>query len=517
MENQLNNKNIKQDATHKQIRGSSLLLLGRGFSVILNFATQVLIVRYLSKGDYGAWTYCLALVAFFQAFATIGLDRSITRFIPIYHEKEEFDKLFGTLFLVLICVVVAAIIIVGAVYVSHDTFSRLIANNEQAPMNLLFVMIFLVPVQAFDGILLGLFASFAKPRAIFYRKHILAPTLKLTVALLLIKFESDVLFLAYGFLFASLVGVIICFAFLLRLLKQEGLFARLQLANVNVPAREIFAFTIPLLSSDILSVLMHSTDTLILGYFHGTSAVASYQVILPAAHVNTIVMASFGLLYTPLAARLFAQRDYAAINDLYWRTATWLGILSFPMFAVTFCLAQPLTALLYGARYEESARFLQMLAFAYYFNVVLGCNGLTLKVLGKIRYVVTINIIALIANVVLNLILIPRYGALGAAISTALSMVVHNILKQLGLKLATGVTIFDRKYLPFYSVIVLATITLLVIEEVVTDSMYFLLPLAALLSILVIKLCQKELRLEETFPEITKVPLMRKLFNANSG
>ncbi|MEZ4663915.1 MAG: oligosaccharide flippase family protein [Caldilineaceae bacterium] len=67
----------------------------------LNFVTQVLIVRYLTKADYGAFGYALSIVALGQSFATFGLDRAITRFVPIYHEKEEYNKLFGTLIMVL--------------------------------------------------------------------------------------------------------------------------------------------------------------------------------------------------------------------------------------------------------------------------------------------------------------------------------------------------------------------------------------------------------------------------------
>jgi len=58
-----------------------------------------------------------------------------------------------------------------------------------------------------------------------------------------------------------------------------------------------------------------------------------------------------------------------------------------------------------------------MLAFGYYFNAATGQNGLTLKVLGKLRYIVTVDILAAVINLAFNLILIPRYGAIGAAVA----------------------------------------------------------------------------------------------------
>ena len=87
--------------TRRQIRGSSLLLVGRLVSKGVNFAVQVLTVRYLVKSDYGAFAYALSIVAIGTTFVTFGLDRAVTRFVPIYHEHRDYNKMFGTLALVL--------------------------------------------------------------------------------------------------------------------------------------------------------------------------------------------------------------------------------------------------------------------------------------------------------------------------------------------------------------------------------------------------------------------------------
>jgi O-antigen/teichoic acid export membrane protein len=257
--------------------------------------------------------------------------------------------------------------------------------------------------------------------------------------------------------------------------------------------------------------LTHSADTLLLGYFHNPTEVALYRVVLPAAHFNKLVMTSFGFLFTPLAARLLAKNDFKAINDLYWRTAIWIGVLSFPIFALTFSMARPLTLLLYGDRYAASATFLQFISLGYYFSAALGFNGLTLKVLGKMRYIVTINVLAVIVNVGANLLLIPKYGALGAAIGTGGTMIVHNIFKQAGLRLASGISIFDRQYLPFYLIITGCALGLLLFTVLFGDNFYLAVPLVVLASLFVIRMCKDKLRVEETFPELLKLPFMKKL------
>ena len=503
-------KSPKKDDSTKQIRGSSLLLLGKFLSIGINLATQVMMVRYLSKADFGAWGYALAIVTFFQTICTLGLARSQTRFIPIYHEKEEYDKLFGTIALIIITIVSTSILIISAIFLAPELIAKLISGDSQ-PVSLLFIMVFLVPVDGIDRAMEGMFASFVNPKAIFFRKYILAPVLRLGVVVLLILMGSTVFFLAYGYLAASIIGVLIYIVSFYFMLKKEGLLPHLDLRNINIPAKEIFAFTIPLMTSDLLSVIMHTSDTLMLGYFHDTVGIASYQAILPAVRINKMVMTSFAFLFTPLAARLFAKNDTEGINDLYWRTAIWLAVLTFPMFALTFSLAEPVTLSLYGERYADSWVFLSMLGFAYYFNAALGFNGMTLKVIGKVRYIMYINLAAAVINIIGNLALIPPYGALGATISTAGTMIVHNILKQAGLKYLGGLRIFDMKYLSLYFLILGFGLGIFLMPLLFDIHPYIQFAIAGLLSFAVLRLCQEKLDVEATFPELLRLPFMDKI------
>lgn len=155
----------KRDATKKQIRGSSLLLVGKLLSMGINFAAQVIIVRYLSKTDYGAWAYALSVVSFCQNIAIFGLDRGITRFIPIYHEKNDYNKLFGTLVLVFGSILLACGLVIAAFYAAPEQVARLV-NDKDQPIALLFVMILLLPTESMDALLTGLFASFTDRKSV---------------------------------------------------------------------------------------------------------------------------------------------------------------------------------------------------------------------------------------------------------------------------------------------------------------------------------------------------------------
>ncbi len=499
------------NAIRKQIRGSSLLLSGRLLSVGINFAAQILMVRYLTTSDFGALGYALSVVALFQTFSMLQFQEVIYRYVPIYHEQRDYGRLLGTLVLTLGTVAATSLIVLTLFFAWPSLLLRYM-SHERLPIQLLAIMIFLVPVQALDAVLMALFAAFASSKAIFFRRHLLAPGLIFCAVLALVLSHSTVTFLAYGYLAANIVGVV-AYCWMLRgALRARGLLGQLRAHRMVIPFKEIAGYSLPLLTASLVSMTMGSAGVFLLGYFHSTSEVASFRAALPVAQLNNIVFMTFGMLYTPLAARFYAKNDYPAINSLYWRTAVWMAVLTFPVFALTFSIARPLVVFMYGTRYSQSGIILALLSFGYYFNVALGFNGSTIKVLGKLRYTVIINVVAAIVNIAGSLLLIPRYGALGAAIAAAGAMVLHNLLKQAGLRLASGLRIFDRQYLSFYLLIASSALGLFIVQQIISSNIFVAVPLAALVSILVLAVARRKLDVADTFPELLKIPGMRLIF-----
>jgi O-antigen/teichoic acid export membrane protein len=339
--------------------------------------------------------------------------------------------------------------------------------------------------------------------------------LRLTVVLLLVFSGAGVVFLAAGFVSAGAIIVGLYGFFLYRTVRQEGLLEHFSWATLDMPWREVFGFTVPLLASDLLYVVINTTDALLVGHYNGPEGVGALRVILPAATLNLLVFSSFTLLFTPVAARLFARDDTAGIGHLYWHTSAWISVLTFPIFALTFSLSGPLTTTLFGERYSGSAIYLTLLSLAYYFNAALGFNGLTLKVFGKVRFVVVISILAAIVNLALNFALVPRYGALGAAIATCSTLIVHNILKQWGLWKGTGIAFIERQHAPVYVKVAVAAGALLALHEVLNPSIWVAVPLAAVASLAVVLTSRGILRAGDTFPELARFRVIRLILGGN--
>src|SRR5262245_51744394 len=243
--------------SQQHIRGSSVLLLGRLLALLINLGTQVLVVRYLAKREYGALAYGLTAAALGSTVAAMGLDKALARFLPIYHEEKDFRKLFGAFALAVGTISLVGFLIVFGVFGFRSWLARAVVH-EQLSLSLLLILIFMVPLTALDSLLTSVAATFAGARTIFFRRYLLSPILQIVAVSALIAMGGSVTLIAYGYLAARLLGLAVYAFTLSGILGRRGLFDHFDWRALKPPVREIFGFTIPTLLPDLVFILTSS-------------------------------------------------------------------------------------------------------------------------------------------------------------------------------------------------------------------------------------------------------------------
>ena len=496
------------EISRDQIRGSSLFLVGNVLSLAITFLPHLVLVRYLAPEAFGHLAYALSLVAVGKTYS-LGFNEAMSRFVPIYHARRETAKVLGSIVVVFaVTLLISGLLLVTFAFASGPILALLTKGRE--PAGLLLILMFLVPLETMNLLIMNLFACFGRTREIFWGRFIVPPMLRVIVITLVVLRHSGLPFLAYGYLLAELITAFLFSALIVCELHRQKLL--LKVSCVRLPTREIFGFSFPLMTSNVIGMIGTSIPVLLLGYFHPMSTVAYYRVVLPAAVLCSMIPSNFMPLYLPSASRLFAKGDTAGINHLFWETSLWMSVLAFPIFTLTACFARPLTIFLYGARYAPSAPILAVLSLGYFINVIFAFNGVTLKVLGKIRLMVILNIVTPIIIVIFNLLLIPRYGAFGAAVATSAGLIMQSLLRQLSLWLASGgISFFERRFVSFFLVLGASASSLYVVQLFGANNVYVALTLALTVSSFVLWLVKKHLKIADTFPEILRLPVIGRL------
>ncbi len=486
------------------------MVLGRILALLLSMATQVVLVRYLPKGDFGAFAYALVLANSARVLLSLGQGRLLSRFMATYEEQRDYPRMFGAMFLAVGTIFATSVVCIGALYLFSG---QLIGSSveDQGGIRLVLILVFLSPLEALDQVFVSLFAVFSKPRAIFFRKFLMAPGLRLVVVLLLALNGAGVTFLAVGYLVASLAGILLYLALLIAALAERGLLKELHPRQIVVPYKDVFEFSFPLITGELALLSMTVGGTVVLGAYHSAAEVANYRAVFNPARLNTAITASFVTLFLPAIARFYTRGEIDGLRRSYWHTACFVAVFTFPIFALTGPLAPATTVTLFGARYAEAGTVLSVLAVGYYVNVMLGFNAYALQVAGRIRYLVGVNMTVAVLNVGLCVVFVPGLGAVGAAVANTIALVTQNFLNQWALRDAIHTRFIDPECWTCYGLIAGGAGALWLFQLVVAPGIVLSVVAAVLVSVGVLAGSRRALELSETFPELRRIPVLGRL------
>ena len=207
--------------------------------------------------------------------------------------------------------------------------------------------------------------------------------------------------------------------------------------------RDFWRFTGPRALASVAQLALQRVDVLLVAALGGLTAAAVYAVA--GRFVVLIQFANQGISQSvqPRLAEALATGDRATANHLY-RTATgWLVLVTWPISLLVILFA-PVYLRLFGDGYTAGAPVVVVLACAMLVATGCGMVDMVLAMAGRTSWNLVNVLVALGVTVGLDVLLIPRYGALGAAIGLACAMVANNVLPLIQVGRAAGLHPFGR-------------------------------------------------------------------------
>ena len=491
----------------QQLRGSSVLLFGRLLSKFINFGVQVAIIRLLTKDDFGAFAYGLVLAGAGEVLAKAGLGHGANRFVPYFYERGEYGHMLGTLSLVTLTILTLGAL--GYALLWWLSGLGLAGMPGEAGLSVVLLLALLAPIQALDQVCIQTLACFSRHWQIFFRKHVLAPGLRALAVLIAFLAGGDSEVLALVYLLGSVIGLLLCIHLVIReLIRHEVLAA---LPALQVPWRTLLSYSFPLVSSDMVVIVLTGVTTVLLMATGGESEVASMRAVSPAAALNMLVVQSFAILFLPSAARLFARDDFSGMSRHHWESVAWVSVLSFPIFAVTFCIAPKLVVLLFGEAYADSALILAILSLGSFAGVLTAFSSEGLQVLNNTRPLVLSNFLVMLASASLAFLLCPEYGALGAAIAVTVARILGVGVRQTALIRSRSMASPSRETRVIWLLLAGGAVAATLVGWIWQPALAVQLLLLSVICIVLLRYCARILDVSQTFPELLKVPLFKKV------
>jgi O-antigen/teichoic acid export membrane protein len=207
--------------------------------------------------------------------------------------------------------------------------------------------------------------------------------------------------------------------------------------------REMLTFSVPLMLASGMQFLITNTDTILVGAFLATTSVGVYNAALRIMNLGWLFFYPVTTLLGPVLTRLDREYRIVEATRTYQVSVKWMALLTIPMFLLLFLFPQVVIGVTFGEEATSGAAALRILILPVMFSVLLGPNDGALVSFGHNKIHMYGNAATALANLGLNLFLIPRYGIVGAATATALSLGMRNVIYSARLYQAHGVQPFS--------------------------------------------------------------------------
>jgi len=386
------------------------LFFERIVEMAVTFLVGVYVARYLGPANFGLLSYSVSFVGLFAGIATLGLDNIVVR--ELVKDEKKRDELLGTTF---ILKVVGAILAIGIL-----TIAIRFTNNDDFTNLLIFIIVIGTIFQSFN-VINFYFQSRVLSKYTVYAQ-ISSIILCAIIKLLLIYFNMGLIYFAMVILLQSIIlasGLIAVY------IKQKLSLFRWRI-YFDLTKR-LLNDSWPLIFSGIAISIYMKIDQVMIKNMLDAKAVGNYAVAVRLSEVwYFIPMAITNSLFPAIinAKKISEKLYYERLQKLY-DLMVWLAMgIALPI----MLLSNNIINILFGIQYQEAAGVLRIYVWAgvFVFLGVASSQYLLAENYTKISFLKSIT--GAIVNVILNIILIPKFKINGAAIATVISYFVSVFL-----------------------------------------------------------------------------------------
>ena len=196
----------------------------------------------------------------------------------------------------------------------------------------------------------------------------------------------------------------------------------------HVKSLSIFSFWYFLTSTGVM--LYTYADSIMIGYFMGNAEVGVYRVVFQFTTLAVILTNTFRSILWPKVSRWGKIREMKNIEESLSRAINYSLIMAVPVLIVGILLGDKLLHFLYGAQFDKGYSILVVLLLSQIINVFQFIFTMYLGALDFQKESFKVTALAVSANIVLNILLIPVIGIMGAAIATMVTMGLNAVLAQ---------------------------------------------------------------------------------------
>jgi O-antigen/teichoic acid export membrane protein len=408
----------KPEGINRNFRNALIFRLA-GMALI--FLLQILLARLMKPAHYGDYTVIITLVNLLLVGGMFGFDSSTQRFLPVYIAQGKYSFASGFLkysnriitFFSLLC--------------SIGLFIFLISNSKKFNISFsegLFWAVLLIPFLAFLYQASAVLRSLGKVKLSLMSVYFLFPVLMALISYYHFSGQKKLTVDAAMLINLGCTAVICIFINRRagKILKNE-----IQDGKSAFERKKWLTVSAFLFLTTIFDLLLKQSDILMVSYYLDNTKAGIYGVAAKLVTITAIGLSVADYVFIPKFAALYETRQLLKLQNLVRNSTLQILLITLPLVIILSVGGKFLLGL-FGKIYITAYVPLIILLFGQIVNTLTGMVGGLMMMTGFHKTFLVFYMIAFFIQVLLNMILIPEMGITGAAIGSALSMIILNVI-----------------------------------------------------------------------------------------
>jgi O-antigen/teichoic acid export membrane protein len=413
-------------------RGGLLNLAGAASFGLFGLALTVVVSRALSAGGAGVFFELVAVYTIGATLSNLGTSVGLMRGVARARALGRTHELRSLLVVALVPTAVISCLVAILIFVLAPHLAELLFDEAHRNLGTTYLKV-AAPTLPFAAVLMGVLAAtrgFGTMIPFNLVESFGQPAVRLALAAGLFLGLPNTWYPALVWAGPPVLGLLVALPLLRSLLPapaDPG--GRGHLSRTSV-AREFWTFTSVRFGAATLEVVLAWLGVLFLGALRsaedaGVYAAAS-RYLVAGLLINAAVIGVIG----PQLGELLAVENRERVRSVYQTATLWLILVTFPIYLLIAAFA-PLLMGVFGPAFEEGASSLVVLALGMLPSMAAGPIMALLLMGGRSSWNLLDTALAVVVNAVLNVILIPSFGIVGAALAWGATVLVLNVLPVL--------------------------------------------------------------------------------------
>ena len=404
----------------KIAKGTAVTFFVMFIGLGLNYVFNIFLARWLGPESFGMYSAGLSVFNLLGLLALLGLDNAVLRYVP----SLAFNNIRNVVLNIIGIGSVSCIVVTGVAYLSYSWLIQKTGANPDL-LKVLPYFFMAIPAYVLGAMLLSVLQARHSVQLRMLAKYVIEPVTKFAVVISLMYFSYTLTAALVGFVVASWSAALVAGWGVAKLMDKKQQSTK---QNGSQTKQAIIRYSLPLVGSLMLSGIGNRSDILLLTQFQTTTDVGLYSAAMQTAAMLVIVGGCIESVFSPYLSACVVKAEIAELKQLYAMSLRWMFLLGLPLFMM-FEIFETEIMKIFGHQFAQVGDCLRILAVAQMINLATGSANPILLFSGRTKIVLINSVVEGVIQLVFNLLLIPKYGVIGAALGAAITMGIINVIR----------------------------------------------------------------------------------------